>query len=103
LIQWRLFTFRSAELQLNLYPDIVVAWYNRGLDRLKHGDFEEARADLSRAIELHPLDAQAFNNRGLASLKLGDREAARRDFEQALSIESSQKEARGNLRLLQEE
>ena len=91
---------RDFKKALKLYPDLVAAWYNRGLEQLNHGDFEEARSYLSRAIELHPLDAEAFNNRGLANLRLGDRLAAERDFQEALRLEPGQKEARRNLELL---
>ena len=60
----------SLDAALELDPNFEAACYNRGLEHLKAGELQPARTDLTKAIELHPLDAQAFNNRGLANLKL---------------------------------
>jgi len=85
---------------LKVDRDLEAVYYNRGLAYLKAGEFDAAREDLTKAIELHALDAKAFNNRGLANLRLGDAAAARRDFEEAMRIDPAQKEARENLKLL---
>jgi len=88
------------EAALTLDPQLVAAWYNRGLDLMSAGRLPEALADFSRAIELYPSDAQAHNNRGLAKVKLGDREGARADFTRALKLQPGMKEARENLKRL---
>ena len=85
---------------LTLAPQLVAAWYNRGLDLMNAGRQQEAWADFSRAIELYPSDAQAYNNRGLAKLRLGDREGARADFTRALELQPGMKEAEENLKRL---
>jgi regulator of sirC expression with transglutaminase-like and TPR domain len=87
---------------LELSPQLVAAWYNRGIDLMNAGRFDEALTNFTRAIELYPSDAQAHNNRGLTKLKLGDVEGARADFERALELQPGMKEAEENLRRLLE-
>jgi regulator of sirC expression with transglutaminase-like and TPR domain len=78
-------------------PQLVAAYYNRGLQLMRTGRLEEALRDFDRAIQLHPGDAEAFNNRGLTKVKLDDLEGARADFERALELEPGMREARENL------
>jgi regulator of sirC expression with transglutaminase-like and TPR domain len=85
---------------LTLAPQLVAAWYNRGLDLMSAGRLQEALADFSRAIELYPSDAQAHNNRGLAKMRFGNREGARADFTRALELQPGMREAQENLKRL---
>jgi regulator of sirC expression with transglutaminase-like and TPR domain len=85
---------------LALAPQLVAAWYNRGIDLMNAGRLKEALVSFTRAIELYPSDAQAHNNRGLAKVKLGDVEGARSDFQRALELQPGMKEAEQNLKRL---
>jgi len=85
---------------LALAPQLVAAWYNRGLDLMNAGRLQEALASFDRGIELYSSDAQAHNNRGLTKVKLGDRQGAEADFRRALEIEPGLREAQENLERL---
>ena len=86
---------------LELAPQLVVAYYNRGIDFMNTGRLEEAIVSFDRAIDLHPNDAQAYNKRGITKARLGDMEGARADFQRALELEPGMREAEENLRKLE--
>ncbi len=71
-------------LQVN--PDFAGAYFDRGYNQMKLGEFDKATADYSKAIALNPNYYQAFNNRGIACAKTGNYERAIADFTRAMSI-----------------
>ena len=85
---------------LDLAPQLVAAWYNRGIDLMNACRLQGALASFDRAIDLYPSDAQAHNNRGLAKLKLGDIDGARTDWMRALELHPGMREAEENLKRL---
>ena len=42
----------------------AVNLYNRGVAKQEQGDYKEAIADYTKAIEIDPSDARSCNNRG---------------------------------------
>lgn len=69
------------------FPDHPTAWINRGLIMETAGRWDEARADLSRAMELSPGDrAFLLFHRSKAEKGAGNREKALRDLTEAVSI-----------------
>jgi tetratricopeptide (TPR) repeat protein len=60
-------------------------WLERGKERLKFDDTDDAIADLSKAISLAPGDCPAYNERGLALQSKGRLLEAHRDFCQAIA------------------
>lgn len=59
---------------------------NRGSAYLGKKQFDLARADLDKAIELDPKDWSALNNRGLLRLATGDNDGAVDDFGQVVAL-----------------
>jgi len=53
---------------------------------LKRNDIDQAISDLTRSIELAPIEASGYYNRGLAFRQKGDIEKARADFRRALEL-----------------
>ena len=50
------------------------------------GNYDQAIADLDKAIELSPSLAKAYHNRGLTYLSLGEADKAILDFDKAIEI-----------------
>ncbi len=73
-------------------PRGASAWANRGATHLGLGDAEQARSDLTRALELAPEDAHPRYLRGLAWVKLGRRDLALEDFDAVVAGGSSLRE-----------
>ena len=63
------------------------AYYERGVERQRMGDAEDARQYFTWAIERDPAFAPAYVSRGAISLAEGDLEGALRDAGAALAIE----------------
>ena len=57
---------------IEINPQNVDAYYNRGLAKDDSGDYEGAIADYTKAIEINPELAIAYANRGNSKNKLGD-------------------------------
>ena len=89
--------FSSA---LELAPDAARIRYNFGTFLLDEDRYEEALANLDRAIRLDWDNGGAWINRGVALLKLGQTREARRSFETALERDPGNREASENLRRL---
>ena len=49
---------------LKLKPDLLGAYYNRGVVHSIKGDIDQAIEDLNKAVELNPEDANIYRNRG---------------------------------------
>jgi tetratricopeptide (TPR) repeat protein len=73
--------------EIRLYPENSLAYVNRGMARHLTGDFREAIADFSKAIELDPNSSVAYNDRGLSKVKSKDFDGAVRDFSAALGLD----------------
>lgn len=89
--------FREA---LASAPGSARIHYNYGTFLLGLERVEEALVHLDRAIRLGWTDAAVHVNRGAALWRLGRLKAARRDFAQALWLDPTNREARANLRRL---
>ncbi len=68
---------------IELAPDFVYAYYNRGnvLSLLK--DYRAAIVDYDRAIQLDPKFADAYFNRGLTHIFLGNNKQGIQDLSKA--------------------
>lgn len=71
---------------IQVKPDYVNAYHNRGLAYHKAGRHQDAIADFDKTIELSPKMAQAYYNRGNAKLAMGRPNAAIMDFNAALKL-----------------
>jgi len=66
--------------------DLESAYYNRGAIHGMAGEYADAAADFTKAIELHPANGNLYRNRALAYLKMGNNESAISDFSNALRL-----------------
>jgi tetratricopeptide (TPR) repeat protein len=66
--------------------DVAGAFYNRGTILLSLKRYDEACANFSQALALHPGSTDALGNRGIALAELGRYEEALADYEKALRI-----------------
>jgi tetratricopeptide (TPR) repeat protein len=74
---------RDLDKVIELAPDFVYAYYNRGnvLSILK--DYRAAIVDYDRAIQLDPKFADAYFNRGLTHIFLGNNRQGIQDLSKA--------------------
>ena len=70
---------------LSMNPDLVEAYYNRGVMKLPLGQFEAALADFDAAIARNSDYAQAYYSRGMVKEALGQREAALVEYDAAIA------------------
>jgi tetratricopeptide (TPR) repeat protein len=63
---------RDYATVIELNPDFVYAYFNRGNIRCSQKDFRAAILDYNEAISRNPDFAEAYYNRGLTRLHLGD-------------------------------
>jgi tetratricopeptide (TPR) repeat protein len=86
---------RYMKLQdwINLYPDLALAYCNRGNAKNCLEDYKGAIVDLTKAIALDPSMAQAYSNRGLAKLGLEDDNGALADCNKAIELDPDLAEA----------
>jgi tetratricopeptide (TPR) repeat protein/WD40 repeat protein len=81
---------------LELRPDHVEAWANRGLAHSELGEQNRAVADYSKALELDPKSSWVWNNRGTSYSRLGQWDRALADYSKALALSSEDGMARRN-------
>jgi tetratricopeptide (TPR) repeat protein len=82
---------------LQIAPDDFRAYYNRGLARMAEGNYQEAIADYSKAIEIAQVTDSAesssaiysdiYTDRGIAKFMSTDVSAAIADFSQAIELD----------------
>jgi tetratricopeptide (TPR) repeat protein len=65
----------------------AVEYNDRGITKVKGGDFNGAITDFSKAIELKPRYANAYNNRGSARHDTGDLKGAIADYTKAIELD----------------
>ncbi len=75
-----------AERCIARYPETVQCRYARGAIRLHQEDFEGARADLSRVLEIQPASAIVHHRLGLALEGLGRMEQAQASYRRASEL-----------------
>ncbi len=75
-------------------------WAERGSRAIDQGRFDQAIADLERAVALAPEAAPLHNNLGVAYLAAGRAGEARQAFEQAVALDCDHEPAQRNLRSL---
>ncbi len=71
---------------IDLDPEFLDAYVNRGLAFMNKGNLEQAMADFSFVIQRRPDDATAYYNRSLVQMALGDNDAAIADLSEAIRI-----------------
>jgi tetratricopeptide (TPR) repeat protein len=74
---------KDLDKVIEIAPDYVYAYYNRGhvLSQLK--DYRGALADYDKAISLYPNFAEAYFNRGLIHIFIGDNNKGVSDLSKA--------------------
>jgi tetratricopeptide (TPR) repeat protein len=77
-----------------LDPEMVHAYFNRGIVRLKELDFHRANRDFTRALELRPGWAEALMNRAIARKGIKDYGGAIRDLKEVIAKPGSSVRAR---------
>ena len=84
---------------INLDPNYVEAYKNRGMAYRNKGDYDLAIEDFGKAIQLNPNFAEAYFSRGSIYVKKGDIDHAMEDFSTAIELKPDYAEAycnRGN-------
>ena len=71
---------------IELKPDLIQAYFNRGNVRQLTGDLDGAITDYSKAIEHKPDLAVAYYDRGLAKQAKGDSHGAIEDYTRAIEL-----------------
>ena len=71
-----------------------------GIQKIKMGEYEEARKKFESLTLLDPRNAEAYNNLGLALKKLGRHEEAFEQYRKALALEPNCSECLNNLGVL---
>jgi hypothetical protein len=66
---------------------------SRGMDQETHENFEQAKADYNKAIEINPEYANAYNNRGNIKAKQAEYKGAIKDYNRAIELNSQFVEA----------
>jgi tetratricopeptide (TPR) repeat protein len=78
------------------HVDSAVIYDNRGLAYLSRGEYDQAIADFTKAIEIDVGFAEALNNRGVAYRHMNIYDKALADFTGALRIDPNYTEALNN-------
>ena len=69
--------------EINLNPNNIEAYINRGISKYKVGDYIGSISDNSKAIEIDPKIAIAYYNRGLSKYYNNEKESGCIDFSKA--------------------
>jgi tetratricopeptide (TPR) repeat protein len=69
------------------------AYYNKGLQHFKQGNYTEAVTDFTSAIAIYPQYEEAFFQRALSHEKLGNTFQSISDYDQVVKINSKNKDA----------
>ena len=71
---------------IEIKPDYIEAYFNRGLVYVDLADFQQAIKDFTRAIEIKPDFAEAYLSRGTAYYGSGNYQQAIREYNKALEL-----------------
>jgi tetratricopeptide (TPR) repeat protein len=71
---------------INLDPNYVVAYFNRGSAYKDLKKFNKSIQDFNEAIKLNPTYGKAYNNRGVVYNDIGDYDQAIQDFNKAIEL-----------------
>jgi len=63
--------------------DRFADYYNRGIDHLKKGEYDQAISCFDKALEINPRHADAYNNRTIAYYTKGEYHKAWEDVHKA--------------------
>ena len=74
---------RDLDKVIELAPDFVYAYYNRGNILASLNDYRAAIVDYDRALELDPNLAEAYYNRGLTHIFMGNNRQGVQDLSKA--------------------
>jgi len=88
---------RDFDRVLELDPDYVSVYIQRGDIYRYLKDFNHAILSYDKAMEIDSLNAIAYNNRGMCYKKLGNKDLAIRDYEKAVEIQPDYASAWYNL------
>jgi len=89
---------------LNNYPNVALAYNNRGDGYAEQGNIQQAISDFNKAIQIDPNYADAYYNRGNAYLDQGNIQPAIFNYDRAIEINPNYAKAynrRGNAYLTQ--
>ena len=74
---------KDLDRVIELAPDFVFAYFNRGHVLASLKDYRAALADFDKAVELSPNFAEAYYNRGLTHIYLGNNKQGIKDLSKA--------------------
>jgi len=77
------FVLRDLDKVIELEPNFIYAYYNRGNIRCLQRDYRNALLDYSKALDINPDFAEAWYNRGITQIYLGDRDHGLADLRMA--------------------
>lgn len=79
---------RAPMLRKSLHNSQLIceAFNRRGIEYLKHDDFQQALNDFNNAIKIHPQFSEPYLNRGVVYRKTTQYESAIADFNWAISL-----------------
>lgn len=80
---------KAYDKAIELEPNFVVAWINKGIVLGKFGNHEEAIKYLDKAIELDPYDDLAWYNKGVAFGKLGRHDEVLKFMDEVIKLKSN--------------
>ena len=83
----------SYSRAIELSPNFVEAYNNRGVVYNIKGDYDRAIEEYNKAIELKPDFAQAYNNRGVVYIDKGDFDRAIEEYNKAIELKPDLAEA----------
>tara|TARA_B100001063_G_C16556254_1_gene448641 strand:+ start:193 stop:615 length:423 start_codon:yes stop_codon:yes gene_type:complete len=68
---------------IEIKPNYVMAYYNRGIAKYMLSDYRGAIADFTKSIQIHPEDATAYYRRAYSKSQLQDLKGACDDWRKA--------------------
>ena len=78
--------FGSPLIIANANP-LATQYFNQGLEKYEAGNYQEAIADFTKAIEINPQDAGAYRNRGIEKDNLEDYFANLKGYDQRVDFD----------------
>ncbi|MEQ8559429.1 MAG: tetratricopeptide repeat protein [Henriciella sp.] len=79
---------RAIQEETMTRPNRAATYVNRGVIRMREGDYEDALDDYAKAIEMKPDLGAAFLNKGAAHIYLKDFETALPALNRAIELDS---------------